>query len=400
MLFSKKAMRALLRIPRLPLLAAVTAAAVVLAPPLSLGAEDKDLYLVPFDRPNTAVRNEPHIAQGYGRPPGEIGESGDVPFAGDQTDAAQLLIRIGRIESQIRQINGQIEEMQFENRKLEEQFKKFQEDVDFRFHEGGLGGPAAKPLQKRSEAPDPQTSADAQFAEQGSAAPPPRASGRGDASDPSQNPAAPWAPRQLGSLAPAVRGNPGGSRSGESAPSGLDQTDPGAPLDLTNGRSRTGGPPVTTPSLPVAPAGAFASRVTTPGGTVIAAVPNSAREQFDVALAYLKQRAYEDSEKGFAGFLEANPKSKLASDAIYYLGESFYLRGRQREAAEQYLKISTQYANSPRAPEALLRLGQSLNALGAKEQACATYGEIARKYPNAPSMVKVGAEREAKRAQC
>jgi len=400
MLFSKKAMCALLRISRLPLLAAATAAAVVLAPPLSLGAEDKDLYLVPFDTPNTAVRNELHIAQGYGRPPGESGESGDVPFAGDQTDATQLLIRIGRLESQIRQINGQIEEMQFENRKLEEQLKKFQEDVDFRFHEGGPGGPAAKPLQKRSEAPEPQTSADAQFAEPGPAAPPPRASGRGDAFDPSQNPAAPGAPRQLGSLAPAARGNPGGSRSGESAPSGLDQNDPGAPLDLTNGRSRTGGPPVTTPSLPVAPAGASASRVTTPGGTVIAAAPNSAREQFDIALAYLKQRAYEDSEKGFAGFLEANPKSKLASDAIYYLGESFYLRGRQREAAEQYLKISTQYADSPRAPEALLRLGQSLNALGAKEQACATYGEIARKYPNAPSMVKVGAEREAKRAQC
>ncbi|MGH6794194.1 MAG: tetratricopeptide repeat protein, partial [Methylocella sp.] len=67
---------------------------------------------------------------------------------------------------------------------------------------------------------------------------------------------------------------------------------------------------------------------------------------------------------------------------------------------EQYLKISTQYANSSRAPEALLRLGQSLNALGAKEQACATYGEIARKYPNATATVKAGAEREAKRAKC
>jgi tol-pal system protein YbgF len=90
----------------------------------------------------------------------------------------------------------------------------------------------------------------------------------------------------------------------------------------------------------------------------------------------------------------------MAPDAIYFLGESFYLRGRQREAAEQYLKLSTQYADSPRAPEALLRLGQSLNALGAREQACATYGEITRKYPNAPSMIKVGAQREAKRAQC
>ncbi|MCI0737318.1 MAG: tol-pal system protein YbgF, partial [Beijerinckiaceae bacterium] len=110
--------------------------------------------------------------------------------------------------------------------------------------------------------------------------------------------------------------------------------------------------------------------------------------------------AYEDAEKGFAGFLEKNPKSKMTSDAIYYLGESYYLRGRQREAAEQYLKISSQYSDSSRAPEALLRLGQSLTALGAKEQACASYGEIHRKYPNAPAMVKAGAGREAKRAQC
>jgi tol-pal system protein YbgF len=392
MLFSKMALRALLRIP---LMAIAAVAAVALSAPPSPGAEDKDRLLVKHGAQNVAERNEIDIAQGYGRPPGEIGESGDAPYAGDQPDAGQLLVRIGRLESQMRQINGQIEQMQFETQKLEEQLKKFQEDVDFRFHEGTPGAPAAKPPQKRSEAPQTQTSADAQFAEPGPAAPPPRASGRGDAFDPSQNPTAPGAPRPLGSLAPAASANPGGARRDESTPSGLDQNDPGAPLDLSNGRARTAGPPVTTPPLPIAPAG-----VTTPGGTVIAAAPNSAREQFDIALAYLKQRAYEDAEKGFAGFLEKNPKNKLASDATYFLGESFYLRGRQREAAEQYLKISTQFADSPRAPEALLRLGQSLNALGAKEQACATYGEITRKYPNAPAMIKAGAEREAKRSQC
>jgi tol-pal system protein YbgF len=392
MIFAKTALRSVLRQSRVPILTiAIIAAAALLTPP-RLGASAG--YKDGLDQSQIIV------AQGYGRPPGDVGDPGDAPFGGDQTDAAQLLVRIGRLESQMRQINGQIEEMQFETRKLEEQLKKFQEDVDFRFHEGGPGTPTAKPPQKRSEALDPHSPGDAQLAEPGPAATPPRASGRGDAFDPSQNPAAPGAPRQLGSLAPAAHTNPGSSRSGESAPPGSDQNDPGAPLDLTNGHSRTAGPPITTPPVPVAPAGAPAPRVITPGGTVIAAVPNSAREQFDIALAYLKQRAYEDSEKGFAGFLEANPKSKLASDAIYYLGESFYLRGRQREAAEQYLKISTQYADSPRAPEALLRLGQSLNALGAKEQACATYGEIARKYPNAPAMVKAGAERETKRAQC
>ena len=395
MVFSKMALRVVLRILKIPFLALVSVAAVVVTAPPRLGAQDlgakvlgaKDLGAGYKDH---SVRNEIHLAQGYGRPPGEIGESGDAPYAGEQPDGAQLLVRIGRLESQMRQINGQIEQMQFETRKLEEQLKKFQEDVDFRFHEGGAGAPAAKPPQKRSEAAETQMFTDAQLAAPGAAAPPPRVNGRGDAFDPSQNPAAPGAPRQLGNLAPAVSANQGNARRDVSTLPGADQNDPGAPLDLSNGRSR-----------PVAPSSAVpASALTTPGGTVIAAVPNSAREEFDIALANLKQRGYEDAEKGFVGFLEKNPKSKMAPDAIYFLGESFYLRGRQREAAEQYLKLSTQYADSPRAPEALLRLGQSLNALGAREQACATYGEITRKYPNAPSMIKVGAQREAKRAQC
>jgi tol-pal system protein YbgF len=367
-------------LPRTSVLAILAGAACIVSAPLSLGGVD------------TAV------AQSYGRPPGDIGETGDAPFAGEPSDSAQLLVRIGRLESQIRQITGQLEQMQFENHRLEEQLKKFQEDVDFRFHDGAPAAPAAKPPQKRSEAPEAQTFADDAPGAPGAPAPP-RPISRGDAFEPSQNPGAPGAPRPLGSPASASRPAAEGSmRRDENAASNIEQNDPGAPLDLSNGRSRTaGGAAAEAAAEPGAPS---APVVTTPGGTVIAGAHNSARLEFDTALAFLKQKSYEDAEKGFAGFLEKNPKNKLASDAVYYLGESYYLRGRQREAAEQYLKLSTRYPESPRAPAALLRLGQSLSALGAKEQACATYGEIDRKYPNAPAMVKAGAEREAKRAQC
>jgi tol-pal system protein YbgF len=369
-----------------------------------------DARTVRLDAQIAAARTEIRIAQGYGRPPGEIGAPGDTPYAGEQQDgtqqdAAGLLVRIGRLESQMRQISGQIEQMQFESRGLAEQLKKFQEDVDFRFHEGAQGAPAAKPPQKRSEAPATLINGDDRGPPQSAASAASRANGRGDAFDPSQNPRAPGAPRPLGSLAPAASTNPAGERHDDSGPVGLDRNEPGAPLDLSNGRSHTAWPPAATPTPPMASASVPASGITTPGGTVLAMAPNPAQEEFDIALGYFKQRAYENAEKGFAGFLEKNPKNKMASDATYYLGESFYQRGRQREAAEQYLKISTKYANSPRAPEALLRLGQSLNALGAeelgaKEQACAAFGEIARKYPHAPAPVKTAAEREAKRAKC
>lgn len=115
----------------------------------------------------------------------------------------------------------------------------------------------------------------------------------------------------------------------------------------------------------------------------------------------LKQGQYDAAERGFSDFLAKNPKSPLAASAVYNLGETYYLRARHREAAEQFLKISTAYPSSPRAPEAMLRLGQSLNAIGgAKEQACAAFGEVGRKYPNASANIRAAAEREAKKHQC
>lgn len=366
-------------------------------------AESARAIAAPSEVPAPPAQDAIIVAQGLNRPPGEIGEGAGSPYFVEQDapqpDPGSLLVRIGRLESQMRQLNGQIEQMQFETRRLQEQLRKFQEDVDFRFREHAPSAPAASPPQKRSEASESQISADNQSRAQSAPVGPPQGNRRSDAFDPAQNPDAPGAPRPLGSLAAATASSAPG-RTGQNIPPVPDQDDPGAPLDLAGGLARAAPAPATRPTAPAASAGGASSGTTTPGGTVIAALPNSPRQEFDIALAYFKQRAYENAEKGFSKFIEKNPKDRLASDATYYLGESFYLRGRHREAAEQFLKIPEHYPASPRAPQALLRLGQSLNALGAKEQACATFGEITRKYPNAPAMIKAVAERETKRAQC
>jgi tol-pal system protein YbgF len=323
------------------------------------------------------------VAQGYNLPPGEIGRGGQ--------DEASLLVRLERLENQVRQLNGQLEQMQFENRKLEEQLRKFQQDVDFRLQEGRGKPPKRTELETPPATTVPSTDAPATVPSTT-----PRPGGRrADAFDPLADPNAPGVPHQLGGTAPVAPTTPGQVA--------VDDTDPNAPLELSSSPERAPHPapvpagpgptPVTTP-------------LTTPGGTVIATTApnappvNPVKEEFDVALGYFKQKEYDNAEKNFAAFIQKNPKTRYSAEAVYYLGESYYLRGRQREAAEQYLKISTDYANSSRAPEALIRLGQSLNALGAKEQACASFSEVGRKYPNASAAVKAAAEREAKRLQC
>jgi tol-pal system protein YbgF len=324
--------------------------------------------------PSLATNGEKptQYAQGYGLPPADLG-GGDTPYSRPEPDSASLLLRVDRLESQLRHINGQIEQLQFEFRRLTTQLEKFQQDVDFRFQENrGERNSPGRPPQKRTEAPEFDPSVRTAEPEPGLSEP--RATRRGDAFDPATDPSAPGAPRMLGRQ--AARG-PSEAAGGSFANPDADDID--APLDLTGGRARSG---MTHPSA----------------GFVESA--NTSGSEFDMGVGQLRQRQYDSAERSFTAFLANSPNDKLASDATYYLGESYFQRGRQREAAEQYLKVSTRYGTSARAPEALLRLGQSLNALGAKEQACAAYAEIARKYPNATPAVKSGAQREARRSRC
>ncbi len=350
------------------------------------------------------------VAQSYAVPPDNVGggdsqDNGGAPppgggYApqGGGSDDASLLVRVERLEDQIRQMTGEMQQMQFANHQLQDQLKKFQEDVDFRFQERG-GRPARHgeltpanppPATDADNAP-PQSGADtdasADSSTDSSAGSTPR-SRRDDAFDPTAHPDAPGAPKQLGTTGgppPPIADN------GESTGS-----DPNAPLNLPSAQY--------TPAQAAAPSsdgGVPAGGVTTPGGTMIAsAQPATPRQEFDVALGYFKQKDYDSAERSLAAFIDKNPKSRLTAEALYFLGESYAARGRTREAAEQFLKISTNFGASTRAPEAMLRLGESLRTLGAKEQACATFSEVPRKYPNASAAVKAGAEREAKRSQC
>ena len=103
---------------------------------------------------------------------------------------------------------------------------------------------------------------------------------------------------------------------------------------------------------------------------------------------------------GLRQFIQSHPRDGHVAAATFWLGESYLQRNRNREAAEQFLKVSTDYARSPQAPEAMLKLGASLNALGAREQACATLAELERKFPSATPNVRQGVAREQKRARC
>jgi tol-pal system protein YbgF len=284
----------------------------------------------------------------------------------DPNEVAGLVLRINRLEEALRQANGRIEQLENSNHRLEDQLQRFRQDVEFRFGERPDQGPpapdAAEPPATVSESPAP---------------PRPRKS---DAFDPDADPTAPGAPRPLGTTAP-------------SAPLVREQPLPSGPLVR---ESPPAGPPLKLGNGPP-PAPATAGPMLVGSGVAMLDQP---RDQFNAALQAFQAGQYPEAEAGFKSFLAANPAHRLTPDAIFYIGETYLQRSRPREAAEQYLKVTTDYAKSARAPESLVRLGETLAALGNSEQACATLSEFGKRYPAAPASVKKLADRDIAKDHC
>src|SRR3954471_21167762 len=95
--------------------------------------------------PTSSPRIE--VAQYFGqRPPADMDDYGGP---GGREDEAGLSVRVDHLESQLRSLTGQLEQAQFQVRKLQEQLTKFQQDVEFRFQETAHGGRPAP--QRRSD---------------------------------------------------------------------------------------------------------------------------------------------------------------------------------------------------------------------------------------------------------
>lgn len=276
-------------------------------------------------------------------------------------DAAEFILRLDRLEAENRRLTGQVDELRFQQKRLEDQLKRFQTDADTRFRdlEGNRGG--ARPA--------PNTGAPVQ--------PPTTPQKRSDAFDPAASSASPGAPRQLGASGVAT---PPGARlpAGTLPPGGqlVQDGELGAPLDVTGQRRPSVAPPAT--DLP----------------------RGDAKSDFDLAKALIDRGDYEQAEVAFRSYLRTYLKDRRVPEATFWLGESYLRRTRYREAAEHFLTVTSKHSGSARAPEAMLKLGISLRGLGAIQEACGTFSQVGKKYPNASSAIRQAVEREKGRAQC
>ncbi|HQQ59466.1 MAG TPA: tol-pal system protein YbgF [Thermomonas sp.] len=146
---------------------------------------------------------------------------------------------------------------------------------------------------------------------------------------------------------------------------------------LENGSTAPAGtvavpPPVSTSATATAPTAAAA-------GSGLAG--KDEQTAYGYAFDALKSGDYVESARRLRDFLAAFPGGQLAPNALYWLGESYYVTQNYAMAGDQFRALLDRYPSHDKAPGALLKLG--LTQYGQKQypQAEATLRQVLQRYP-------------------
>jgi tol-pal system protein YbgF len=100
-----------------------------------------------------------------------------------------------------------------------------------------------------------------------------------------------------------------------------------------------------------------------------------AKELFD-------QGEYENARELFRSYVNQFPKSKLADNAQFWIGEIYYREKWYEKAILEYQKVIENYPSGSKTPGALLKQGFAFVNLNDKENARLILKELIRKFPD------------------
>lgn len=161
-------------------------------------------------------------------------------------------------------------------------------------------------------------------------------------------------PPQQQDLAPGGQGQGGPFKSGQLQPSGSGQP----------GQEQMPGLAASNPPQP---------------GMQVANIPP--QQIYQTAYQDYVNKNYELSILGFREFLTRSPKSPLADNAQYWIGESYYSLNKFNEAMVEFSRVIENYPNSAKKYAALLKKGYSLLELRRTDEGTKELQNLIKMYP-------------------
>jgi tol-pal system protein YbgF len=126
----------------------------------------------------------------------------------------------------------------------------------------------------------------------------------------------------------------------------------------------------------------------------------SAEQIYDEAIKKLQEGDYAAAERGFKTFIQRNPRNRLAGNAQYWLGETYYARRDYNSALTAFAEGYKVYKTSQKGPDNLLKLGITMAVLGRKADACAVFARFSQDYPRATDLQKRRIQQERQKNGC
>ncbi|MCF8127226.1 MAG: tol-pal system protein YbgF [Deltaproteobacteria bacterium] len=102
---------------------------------------------------------------------------------------------------------------------------------------------------------------------------------------------------------------------------------------------------------------------------------------YDTNMELYHEEKYEEAIAGFKNFLQKYPKSKLADNAAFWIGESYMALNQHEQAILAFQKVIKKYPNGNKVPNALLRQALAFYELNDKTSAKLLLGKIIKQYP-------------------
>jgi tol-pal system protein YbgF len=157
--------------------------------------------------------------------------------------------------------------------------------------------------------------------------------------------------------------------------SALTPADPNAPQSPGSASPSTGATvPVPAPAMP--------------GGT-----GTTPKRLYDTAYADYTAGQWSLAVQGFETYLKTYPKSELADDALYYVGESYSGDSKFREAVTAYERMIRDYPQSDMLPEAWYKVGSTYERLAQPDKARAAYEFAVKTFPESNDAVRLSKQR-------
>lgn len=115
-----------------------------------------------------------------------------------------------------------------------------------------------------------------------------------------------------------------------------------------------------------------------------AAESDAIRRDYEAAWRTLDKKDYKGAISRFREFIKKYPKSALAGNAQYWIGESLYALKEFDQAIIEFDAVRRRYPQGEKVPAALLKQGFAFAELGEKVNARLILQEVVEKYPQSP----------------